>query len=360
MDTFEISHLQNLLKKPPASRTQRNIKKIQSYLRSLLFFQDIRKDLPSEDLLECCKHLQCQSYYQGQLITNSQDLSFKIFIILKGKVVYKNNQNETLRSYTEGSVFGDSILTTTTEYSIYSNSSLAVIGFYSEAKYKTILGKYREEKKIALANFLNSQKAFNKWPKGSIIELVKHTVEINYDKGAEIFKKGEDADGFYIVLDGEVVMIGRIVSRLENGEIFGIEDVKDCKARSCSCVASRKSVFLFVSKWDYSNIKHLWSCRHPLTKLDSPIKASEEILRSRIASAPIHSRKIMKESFSNTIGNLFVSVQQLKPKTSSATFLSKQRNSVDNSSRSCVSSWNAMGSLYKTRSVRRYRSMARY
>ncbi len=90
MESFDLSQLQNLLKKSPKSRTLQNLKKIQSYLKNISFFDDLRKDLPPEQLTDCFKYLHSSIFSGNETICKKGEVVDKVFILIHGKVVFED------------------------------------------------------------------------------------------------------------------------------------------------------------------------------------------------------------------------------------------------------------------------------
>lgn len=292
MEKFELSHLQNLLKKSQTSRTAAHIKKIQSYLRTLSFFQDIKKDLTTNDLINCCKCLQSKSFFPSEVIYDNYEIIDKVFIVLKGKVVYKNLVNQVLKSFSQGMIFAEDLLNGDPGrgFRIIAETSSTILGYFTKEDYYNILGKYREERRAAISNFLQAQKHFSKWPKGNVIELCKHIYEENYEKGTILFNKNDLPSEIFIISDGELICIDRDVKRKGPGDIVGLEDLKENKLRSFTCVVSRKSILFVLCKCDYVKIQSLWMEKIP----------SSSFLDYRQRSESIRSRKIIRVRSSST------------------------------------------------------------
>lgn len=255
MENFDLSQLQNLLKKPQKSRNMQNLKKILGYLKFIPFFTDLRKDLPFEEVLECFRCLQCMSYSGNDLICKQGECVEHVFIVLHGKVVYENIQGEFFKDFEPGLVFAEDLLDQgRIDFCIRSFSNNTVLAYYCKEDYKKCLGKYREEKKIALVNFLCVQKVFNKWPKGLLIFWTSCLTEKKYEKGEIVFSRLESPDKVLILYEGELMLIGKTVKRLRSGEMLGFEELKNQEKYSSTCVVTQKSTVLVLCKFDFFRI----------------------------------------------------------------------------------------------------------
>lgn len=84
-----------------------------------------------------------------------------------------------------------------------------------------------------------------------------HSKEINFEKGAVIFREGQRADGFYRLLKGEVAvlkMIGEknmLIAKIGPGEIFGEMAIVDDSPRSATIQATEKSTVHFITSEEF-------------------------------------------------------------------------------------------------------------
>ena len=303
MENFDLSQLQNLLKRPKKSRNLQCLKKIQSYLKPLSFFADLRKDLPVDQVIECFRCVQSISYLGDDFICKQGDTVEHVYIVLHGRVVFENKQEEIFKDFDAGLIFGEDLLDTGfIDFSIRSYSSNTVLAYYSKDDYRKCLSKYREEKKIALVNFLSVQKQFIKWPKGLLILLSSCLTEKKFDKGEVLFNRLESPEKVLILYEGELMLIGKNVQRLRSGEMLGFEELKTQGKYSNTCMVTQKSNILALCKFDFLRIlPQLQANQRGYLKSAS---RSRKIFCESIEGKPLFSpQKPIKSSFINGIRN---------------------------------------------------------
>ena len=269
MEKSEILYMQSMIQNPKKKQSPNYIKQIQSYLRQVRFFQNLIKDISIDEYIACCKLLKCKTFYPGEMIWDESPLE-KVYIIIKGSVVFKDFDDHIIRVYNEGSFFGDNLITKKRpkDFRIFSTTN-STIGYYDIKDYKIFLLKHLEEKKIALVNFLHAQKHFLSWKKGQIMELSYYLTETVCDKGECLFNQNDPSEHLYIIIEGEMILFEYIARRLTNGDIIGLDDIIEDKARSFSCVASCKSLLLTLSKYDFIHVKEFFNiktCINPIAQ----------------------------------------------------------------------------------------------
>jgi CRP-like cAMP-binding protein len=86
--------------------------------------------------------------------------------------------------------------------------------------------------------------------------IVRMAKQQKFNSGDTIVKKGEEAVGFYLVLDGavEIRSDGNTLSRLGPGQFFGEMSVVDAQPRSADVVAVEPSRVLLLSAWSFKSL----------------------------------------------------------------------------------------------------------
>ena len=86
--------------------------------------------------------------------------------------------------------------------------------------------------------------------------IVRMAKQQKFNSGDTIVKKGEEAVGFYLVLDGavEIRSDGNTLSRLGPGQFFGEMSVVDAQPRSADVVAIEPSRVLLLSAWSFKSL----------------------------------------------------------------------------------------------------------
>ena len=71
-----------------------------------------------------------------------------------------------------------------------------------------------------------------------------------FDEGATIFNEGDDAEDFFLILSGEIVITagGQEFSRLRTGQIFGEMGILEHEGRNASASVSEKAEVFSVSR----------------------------------------------------------------------------------------------------------------
>ena len=86
--------------------------------------------------------------------------------------------------------------------------------------------------------------------------IVRMAKQQKFNSGDAIVRKGEEAVGFYLVLDGavEIRSDGNTLSRLGPGQFFGEMSVVDAQPRSADVVAVEPSRVLILSAWSFKSL----------------------------------------------------------------------------------------------------------
>lgn len=263
MESFDLSQLLNLLKKPPKSRSLQNLGRIQFYLKNVQFFEDLNKDLAPAQLAECLKYLHSKVYSGNDSICVKGELIDKVFIVVHGKVVFEDSDCKILKSFGIGKVVTENFLgIEPIDFDIKSFSSQTILVYYTKEDYKRLLGKYREGKKLALVNFLSVQKVFLKWPKCLLISLASNAFMQVYQKGETLYERQDTPNEVFILHEGELMIMGKTVSRIDSVYIFGLEEMRQNERYNGSCMATRKSKILVLSKYDAMKIIQVQNQRY--------------------------------------------------------------------------------------------------
>jgi CRP-like cAMP-binding protein len=108
-------------------------------------------------------------------------------------------------------------------------------------------------------NAVSSISLFRGLPKDQLDDLVQIAVEKSYEKGKLIFSEGDEADGFYVVLDGQVKIFKLSVEGKEHilhmfgpGEPFGEVPVFAGQDFPAHAEAVAESRLIFFSKHTFT------------------------------------------------------------------------------------------------------------
>ena len=267
----ELIHLQIILNNPIKSRSKSDPLRIRNYLSRIKFFENLKKEACSNDFINCCKHLKCKSYYCGEIICNNEEIIDRVFVILQGKVVFKTPENQVIRTYNQGSLFGENLINgkTIRNFGIYSDDYSILVYLFADP-YRKYLFQYIEEKRLAMVCFLQAQIGFSLWNRTKIIELSNFLIETVYEKGFVLFNPGDPSKEIFIIVEGELVLIDKSARRLGAGEVVGLDDVRLNQLRSSTCVASLKTTLLVVSKYDFLNVNRSWAKNNSFSYKNKP------------------------------------------------------------------------------------------
>ncbi len=83
--------------------------------------------------------------------------------------------------------------------------------------------------------------------------IAKLSKEIVFREGETIVKEGDAGLGFYLILDGEVVVKRRnkVVAKLQRGSFFGEMALLDDQPRSADVVATEPTKCLVLLRWNF-------------------------------------------------------------------------------------------------------------
>ena len=282
MESFDLSQLLNLLKKSPKSRSLQNLKKIQFYLKNIQFFEDLNKELSPDQLTDCLKYLHSKVYSGNDTICLKGELIDKVFIVVHGKVVFEDSDCKILKSFEIGKVVTENFLgIEPIDFYIKSFSARTILVYYIKEDYRRLLGKYREGKKLALVNFLSVQKVFLKWPKCLLINLASNAFVQVYQKGETLYERQEVPNEVYILHEGELMIMGKTVSRIDSVYILGLEEMRQNERYSGTCIVTRKSKILVLSYHDAMKIIQIQNQRYTqsFSNFNSNFRTSSQEIR---------------------------------------------------------------------------------
>jgi len=91
---------------------------------------------------------------------------------------------------------------------------------------------------------------------GDLEAVAAASVEVEFPAGRVIARQGEIGTGFFIVVDGEVLVIrdGTEIARLGPGQFFGELSVLDGGPRTAKVVADAPTTCLALASWDFEHV----------------------------------------------------------------------------------------------------------
>lgn len=112
-----------------------------------------------------------------------------------------------------------------------------------------------------LVIFLDKMHVFNGLDEGQLAGIATKLVEKEYAAGAEVFKRHDKPDGFYMVFKGRVKVTvpdaekgERQVATLYRGDYFGEEALFENRTRSATIAAMENTTLLFLSRTGFDSL----------------------------------------------------------------------------------------------------------
>ncbi|OMJ80941.1 hypothetical protein SteCoe_18703 [Stentor coeruleus] len=207
--TFD--NLKHSLQTSPTIRTLKQIKSIQSYMSSLLFFRNNIIPMGDDIIYKVCSIMEYEHFYPNQYICKIGEPGDKFYIILKGivKILVNSPQDDTeeyeANRLSEGASFG--------EYSLLHNQPrIASIQCLTDTElvvltknhYLNILGKIEAKRVDEQVKFLRRFTIFAKWSKNLIIKVNYFLKEKTLPRKSIIFREGDKANEIIFIKSGEL------------------------------------------------------------------------------------------------------------------------------------------------------------
>lgn len=112
---------------------------------------------------------------------------------------------------------------------------------------------------------LRSVSLFSDFPDDALQELSRKVESLTLPKGKHLFEAGDDGDGMYIIVKGEITIFGKddkkaevVFSKLGPGEYFGEMSLLDGKPRSAGARTIRDVELLRLNRDDFSSVVNLF------------------------------------------------------------------------------------------------------
>lgn len=160
---------------------------------------------------------------------------------------------------------------------------------------------------------LNNIKLFEGLSDEIINDIEKKCRVKKYNEGKILFFKGEKANSFFIVLEGEIKVIrtsdsGRekILKKMEKGDFFGEMGIIEEKQRSATAVVNKNSVLTIIDKESFLYLlkKHPEISLNMITDLSKRLrKADRDIENLAFFNVEMQLRNFLKERGIKLKGN---------------------------------------------------------
>jgi len=115
--------------------------------------------------------------------------------------------------------------------------------------------------------FLNQVPSFSDFTQDEIHLLDQSMATCEYPAGHVFVKEGKSSDGFYLIIDGEVVVSRErkdhgidILERLVSGELFGLVSLIDHDVRSATCTAATKVTAAYLPRAAFQMLYQAHTC----------------------------------------------------------------------------------------------------
>lgn len=109
-------------------------------------------------------------------------------------------------------------------------------------------------------NLINLSPVFEGMPKRQRRGLMERFESRLFEAGRKIVREGEPSGGLYVILDGMVKVVRqhdgaeRTLSHLREGELFGEISLIHNSAATATCVATRRTMVLFLSRREFEQV----------------------------------------------------------------------------------------------------------
>lgn len=107
-----------------------------------------------------------------------------------------------------------------------------------------------------LSNLMNSAALFKPFTKSERRDLVQRFRARDAMPGEVLIKEGQPSDGLYVVLTGEVAVVvgGRQVATLKEGQVFGEMSLLTRSPTSATVKTTRRTSFLRLPREDFDQL----------------------------------------------------------------------------------------------------------
>jgi CRP-like cAMP-binding protein len=220
----------NGLRKLFNSKKKINSIKTAETLDSLLNVQ-LFQDLPVDYLKQMIAHGHHYNYKDGQKIISQGEVGEAVYVLLKGEVdiiIHRDTGAEDrVAKLAENSVFGELALLNKEKRSADVVALGACVVFeinrYDFEKLESLEGHKGILNKVKLNQFISSSTLFDKLPTEAVNLFTKAGKVISYKPGVDIFKQGDEEDGFYLLYEGSVTVRidNQNMATIDHGGFFG-------------------------------------------------------------------------------------------------------------------------------------------
>ena len=196
-------------------------------LREIQLFQG----LPDEYLKQIIIHGHQYNYKDGDKIISQGEIGESVYILLEGEVNIiihtESGSKNHVAALGEKSIFGELALLNNEKRSADVVATRSCIVFeinrYDFKKLESLEGHERILNKVKLNQFISSSDLFDKLPSEAVNLFTNAGKSISYQPGVDIFKQGDEENGFYLLYKGSVTVRinNQNMAVIKHGGFFG-------------------------------------------------------------------------------------------------------------------------------------------
>lgn len=226
-------------------------------------------DLPRDAFIELFERCPLRRFTQGERILEQGTQGDAFYVICEGKVrVFREDGGEEkqLAVLESGTFFGEMALlseaprTASVEGAAEDTQLLEI----SAAVLADLSGRYPQVAKALkkfcrerlLSNVMNSSPLFRVLGRKDRRELIERFRARDVRRGDNLIRDGEQTDGLYVVLTGEVEVHkqNQLLTRLKEGDLFGEISLLQKTPATATVTASRRTTILRLPREDFDRL----------------------------------------------------------------------------------------------------------
>lgn len=226
-------------------------------------------DLPEDAFIALFERCPLRRAEPGDRIIEQGSQGTSFFVICAGKVRVLRTDGEATRELAtleEGAFFGEMALLSDAPRSASVEAAAedtqlleipAIVLTDLSSQHPTVASALKKFcRQRLLANLMNSASLFKPFTKSERRDLVQRFRARDAVAGETLIQEGRPSDGLYVVLTGEVavVMGGRQVATLREGQVFGEMSLLTRSPTSATVKTTRRTSFLRLPREDFDEL----------------------------------------------------------------------------------------------------------
>jgi CRP-like cAMP-binding protein len=226
-------------------------------------------DLPAEAFIDLFERGPILRFKKSQLVFRQGSVGEAFYVVCQGEVKVSREQRgrrQELAVLGEGSFFGEmallsdnpraaSVESTSDETELLEISAKLLADL--SRRYPSVAEALRTFcRQRLLSNLMEASALFRPFTLEERRVLVEKFLPKEVQRGAVIIREGEEADGLYVILSGEVRVAkgSQLLARLKEGEIFGEMSLLTKAAATATVVATRRTSLLRLPRKDFDEL----------------------------------------------------------------------------------------------------------